>query len=200
LKDSSHLKNYINEIEAYREDFLDLIRSIDLGRILQIADLLFVASIRGSNVYVCGNGGSAALSQHFAIDLGLGTRKLLGEGGCRIFDLSSNSAVLTATSNDLGFEEAFSRQIELIGSKDDVLIAISASGKSKNVINAILKAKEIEMITIGLTGFDGGKVLKLVQHSIHVPSRTGEYGKTEDSHSYVLHLLTHLTRRIFMEA
>lgn len=196
MKKLSTLTSIANEAEIYREEFLSLVKSIDLKSIIRVAELLYETSMREGSVFVCGNGGSAALSQHFAIDLGLGTRRFLGAGGCRIFDLSSNAAVLTATSNDLSFEEVFSRQLELVGTKDDVLIVISASGNSRNLVNAVSTAKKLGIITVSLTGFQGGALMELAQYSIHIPSQIGEYGRVEDSHSFVLHLLTHILREL----
>lgn len=179
-------------LDSYRSEHLRVLQNFNLTSLLPVADVLGNSLANDSSlVYVCGNGGSAALSQHFAIDLGLGTHKS-GKKACRIIDLTSNTAVLTATANDTGYEKVFSSQVDFYGRPGDLLIAISSSGNSQNVINAVRKAKELEIVSVGLTGFDGGALRGLVDYSIHVETKVGKYGLVEDLHSFVLHALTHL--------
>jgi D-sedoheptulose 7-phosphate isomerase len=188
------LKSSNDILVAYRTDHLYTIERLDLKSLLPVVEVLSDSMNHHSSfVYVCGNGGSATLSQHFAIDLGLGTHRIK-KRGCKVLDLTSNAAVLTATANDTGYENVFASQIELYGKKGDVLIAVSSSGNSKNVVNAVLKAKELGVKTVGLTGFDGGELKKLVDLGIHVETKIGNYGTVEDAHSFVLHALTHLLR------
>jgi len=186
---------YREALESHRNLFLRTLERLNLDELVSIAGILrtFLDS-REKSILVCGNGGSSALSQHFAIDLGLGTQRFLGRQGCRVFDLTANSAVLTAAANDTGFENVFSSQIELYAKKGDLLIAISSSGNSKNIIEAVSTASKLGLITIGLTGFDGGVVRRLVNHSVHVETEIGLYGTVEDTHSFVLHALTYLIR------
>lgn len=185
----------LHGLEEYRDTFLGYCKSLDLESLAPVLDVLrsTIASESGF-IFVCGNGGSAALSQHFAIDLGLGTHRKSNKGGCRIFDLTSNASVLTATANDTGYENVFSSQLDLYSNKGDLLIAISSSGNSINIIEAIKKARDRGVTTIGLTGFDGGEVRRLVNFSIHVETEAGNYGIVEDLHSFVLHILTHFIR------
>lgn len=189
-----HHKALAEALDSYRSEYLRTLQALDQTSLLQVVDLLSESFVKDSAlVYVCGNGGSAALSQHFAIDLGLGTYNL-GKRGCRIFDLTSNTAVISATANDTGYENVFSSQVEFYGRPGDLLIVISSSGNSQNVINAVRKAKELEIVSVGLTGFNGGELRGLVDHSIHIETKIGEYGLVEDLHSFVLHSLTHLVR------
>ncbi len=182
------------EIDNYIRQIVTSIQGLQNETVVCVAELIHSVRISGANIFVCGNGGSAALSQHFAIDLGLGTSRELLTQGCRIFDLTSNAAVITATSNDIEFDQVYSRQIELYGTKDDLLIAISSSGNSRNILNAVSAAKNIGMKTVGLSGFDGGKIKNLVDCSVHFETPLGNYGVVEDLHSSTLHLLTHLVR------
>lgn len=180
------------EIKRYVDEYTQMIDEIDYLNLVQIAGIIKQASQARNTIYVCGNGGSSSLSQHFAVDFGVGMHRNPHQTGLRIFDLTSNSAVVTATANDIGFNTVFSSQLELYGAKGDILIAISASGKSENIVNAIQTAKRIGIVTIGLIGFDGGIVKEIVDFSIHLRTRVGEYGKVEDGHSFVLHLLRYL--------
>lgn len=182
------------KVRSYSSEFVKLISKVNSLEIVSVAEIIHDSMKRRRSIYVCGNGGSAALSQHFAIDLGLGTSKYLNAHGCRVFDLTSNAAILTATANDIDFTEVFSRQIELYGQSRDLLIAISSSGNSLNVVKAITKARELGIETIGITGFDGGQLKKIVDYHIHVESKIGDYGKVEDVHSFILHLVTNLVR------
>lgn len=189
------IKNYSSELMKYRQTFIDSFNRLNLDCLAPVLSELSTRTANSTNqIFVCGNGGSAALAQHFVIDLGLGTRRVNGKTGSRIFDLTSNVAVLTATANDSGYRHVFSSQIDLYAKKGDVLIVISSSGNSDNIIEAIKKAKEMGLTTIGLTGFDGGQVRGLVEYSIHVETAIGLYGVVEDLHSFVLHLLTHFMR------
>jgi len=98
-------------------------------------------------------------------------------------------AVLTAIANDYGYEHVFAKQLEAQLSPGDVVVAISASGNSPNVLNAIEYANARGATTIGLTGFDGGRLAKMVRHAVHVPTERGEYGPVEDAHMVLDHLV-----------
>lgn len=183
-----------HEAEKYAHDFLDRFNSLDLDCVIQVSQVILSCIENENSIYVCGNGGSASLSQHFAVDLGVGLSRKTKCNGCRIIDLTSNAAVLTATANDVSYQEVFAHQIDLYGNQGDLLIVISSSGNSENVICAVETASEKGMKTIGLTGFDGGKIKSKVSHSIHLTTEIGEYGVVEDCHSFVLHLLAHLVK------
>ena len=106
-----------------------------------------------------------------------------------MFSLNDNIATITAISNDIGYEEVFSRQLEVYGKKNDVLVVISASGNSKNLIKVVKKAKEMKVLTIGLLGFDGGKLMKIIDIPIKTVTNNGEFGPTEDTHLIICHIL-----------
>ena len=187
--------SFEREAQRYFHYFLDKFNSLDLNYVIQVSQVIFSCIKNKNSIYVCGNGGSASLSQHFVVDLGVGLSRKTKSNGCRIVDLTSNAAVLTATANDASYQEVFSHQIDLYGNPGDLLIVISSSGNSENIINAVQAASQRGMKTIGLTGFDGGEIKSKVNYSIHVRTEIGEYGVVEDSHSFVLHLLTHLVKK-----
>lgn len=185
----------LNEINDYKNQFILWLDSMDLTTVFKVANVIFERNQDGKSVFVCGNGGSASLSQHFAVDLGVGTSKVTGERGIKISDLTSNAAIVTATANDKSYNHVFEEQLKLSAYPMDILIAISSSGKSENIIRAVQHARKNEITTIGITGFDGGSLKDIVDYSIHVETRIGEYGRVEDLHSFVLHLITNLVRK-----
>jgi D-sedoheptulose 7-phosphate isomerase len=146
----------------------------------------------GGGVYVVGNGGSAALANHFATDIGVGALK--HNKPVKIISLVSNISSLTASANDYGYEFVFSRELEILSTSQDLLILISSSGNSLNLLEAAKIAKERGVQTFGILGFDGGKLKTLVDHYIHVESRIGDYGIIEDCHSIILHAITEALR------
>src|SRR3990172_414712 len=125
----------------------------------KVVDLLKKARRKGRHIFIMGNGGSAAISAHFACDL-------MKVAGCKAFDLSSNTAVLTAYANDCGYQDVFMEQLKVLADKGDIIIGISASGESMNVLNAIRWANGAGIETIGFTGFDGGELRGVAKHSI----------------------------------
>ncbi len=118
------------------------------------------------NIYICGNGGSAGNANHIANDLIFAAGKR-NKKGLKVESLSANSSVITCLANDLGYENIFSEQLKVKGSKNDLLIVLSGSGNSKNILKAILMAKKIKMKTFGIFGFNGGRCKKLVDNHIH---------------------------------
>ena len=134
-----------------------------------------------------GNGGSASTSEHFETDLHFIRHKLQIRIGAH--SLSSNSSLITAIGNDIGFEEIFRHQLIRKSKKQDLVFLISASGNSQNLINAVKYAKENDLETIALLGFDGGKLLDLVDHYILIKSEIGMYGPVEDIHLAICHAI-----------
>lgn len=146
----------------------------------------------GKSVLIIGNGGSASTASHMATDLGVGSQKV--SAGVRAISLTDNSGVLTASGNDLSFDEIFSSQVELLGTVGDVLVVISASGNSANLLAAVECARERSMTVVGLTGFKGGRLAELSDISIHVETAVGDYGPAEDAHLAINHLVTERLR------
>jgi D-sedoheptulose 7-phosphate isomerase len=171
-------------IFPYREDLLEAVRRIDDGRLESAIAVLSRAREDGNKVFSIGNGGSAATASHFAGDLAKNTKR----AGCRPFraiSLVADLSLVTAYGNDEGFDRIFAAQLESLASLGDVLVAISASGNSENIISAVSAGKERGAIVIGLSGFDGGRLSGLSDVSIHVCSR--RYELVEDVHGIVLH-------------
>ncbi|MBI2067968.1 MAG: SIS domain-containing protein [Deltaproteobacteria bacterium] len=174
----------------YRNRFIGFLQQLDLGAVATAAEVLMRACQEGRRIYLVGNGGSAAIASHFAIDFLNVNREWKGEKPFRVTSLADNLSVVTALGNDEGFENIFVRQLERYFEQGDVLIAISASGHSPNIINAVEYANRKEGITVGLVGFDGGVLKGLCRHLIHVATPVGEYGHVEDSFAFLDHLLT----------
>lgn len=157
---------------------------IDCDAIAAFIDVLERARANGTTVFFCGNGGSAATASHFQNDL---TRWRTDP--MKVVSLTDNVAVITALGNDYGYDRIFVMQLECLLAEGDVVVAISASGNSPNVVQAIEFANERKAISVGLTGFDGGRLGELCEIHVHVPSARGEYGPVEDAHMVLDHLV-----------
>jgi phosphoheptose isomerase len=140
----------------------------------------------GARVYVAGNGGSASIANHLTCDWMKGTH-VTGKPALKVHSLGSNGTLLTAIANDFGFEESFAHQVELLGEAGDLLVLISSSGNSANIVRALEVARLKRMKIIGLTGFTGGKLKELCDVSLHVPVHN--YGIVEDTHQSLMHCL-----------
>ena len=155
-------------------------------KIAKVIDLLHSARFSGRQVLIMGNGGSASTASHFVCDLSKNTRH---EGWPRykVIGLSDNMAVFSAYANDEGYENVFCEQLANLLLPDDIVIAISASGNSRNVVNAIQYAKSQNAFTIGFTGFDGGILGTLVDINLHINSNIIEH--VEDLHLVLEHMI-----------
>lgn len=141
-----------------------------------------------ARIWICGNGGSAATASHFATDL---SRCSNSKGKpVKGISLCDNSGLITAIGNDFGFDFIFSRQLSNAAVPGDLLVVLSASGNSRNLLTAMEWAKENDVKTLALTGFIGGKVKELADISLHVPTEVGDYGVAEDAHSILCHFLS----------
>ncbi|MFC1462394.1 SIS domain-containing protein [Verrucomicrobiota bacterium] len=172
----------------------EVLAGIDAREVAAVIDALLAARETGSTVFFVGNGGSAATASHFANDLAIGTKPC--GAPFRVMSLADNNAVMTAIANDYGYEQVFVKQLEALYRDGDLLVAISASGNSANVLEAVEYVKGRGGKTIGLTGFDGGQLRRMVDHAIHVQTATGEFGPVEDAHMVMDHLIgSYLGRR-----
>ncbi|MCD6590063.1 D-sedoheptulose 7-phosphate isomerase [Candidatus Woesearchaeota archaeon] len=151
----------------------------------QFAARLIECLGEGGKILICGNGGSASDAQHFAAEL-VGRYKKDRKSLAAIA-LTTDTSILTAISNDYGYEEVFAKQVEALGKENDLLVAISTSGNSLNVIRAVEKAKELGIYTIGLLGRDGGKLRNLVDLAIVVDSKDTPH--IQEVHETVLHVV-----------
>ena len=148
--------------------------------------VLYEARLSDRQVFIMGNGGSAATASHFACDLGKGTL-LPGRPRFRVIALTDNMPLFSALANDYGYHRVFAEQLASLVRPGDVVIGISGSGNSANVVNALLFAQKVAATTIGMTGFDGGNVKRLVDVCIHVPNDCIE--QVEDVHLLLEHLI-----------
>ena len=185
-------------IKDYSKSYIDYLSSvlsnISLTDIEKFVEVLLEARERESSIFFIGNGGSAATASHFANDIAIGTRTY--EKPFRAISLCDNQAVITAIANDDGYEKIFSQQLQVLLKKQDVVVAISASGNSPNLLDAIDTAKKMNTITVGISAFDGGKMKEMVDVSLHVPTEKGEYGPAEDAHLVLDHLISNYLMRL----
>jgi len=151
---------------------------------------------KGKKIFIFGNGGSGATASHFCQDLAKGTiNGVDDQKRFRTISLTDNVPCLLAWANDEGYETVFEQQLRNLAEEGDVAIGISGSGNSLNVLKAIEYANSIGMVTVGMTGFDGGKLKKLAQYNIHVP--VNDMGITEAIHGIITHwVVAYLRERI----
>jgi D-sedoheptulose 7-phosphate isomerase len=169
---------------GYFEYLASVFDRVDQHAVGQFIEVLEKARAENRTVFFFGNGGSAATASHFQNDLTRWRTEPM-----RVMSLTDNVAVISALANDYGYEHIFVMQLETLLRPDDVVVAISASGNSPNVVNAIEFANQRDATTVGLTGFDGGRLADLVDVHVHVPTDAGEYGPVEDVHMAIDHLV-----------
>ena len=187
LSINDYSKSYINYLTS-------VLNSISLADIKKFVEVLLEARERESSIFFIGNGGSAATASHFANDIAIGTGTY--EKPFRAISLCDNQAVITAIANDDGYEKIFSQQLQVLLKKQDVVVAISASGNSPNLLDANNKEKKLNTITVGISAFGGGKMKEMVDISVHVPTEKGEYGPAEDAHMVLDHLVSNYLMRL----
>lgn len=155
----------------------------------QFAGRISETILKGKNVWLIGNGGSASTAEHFEADLSfvrLGNITIKS----RVCALSANSSLITAIANDLGYEHIFSHQLIRRAEPEDLCIIISASGNSENLIRAVHVCEAVGVNVMGLLGFDGGKLLKLIDDVVLIDTAIGKYGPVEDAHLAICHSLS----------
>ena len=172
--------------QLYKTELQRALDTLDLERVGQAIEILATARTAGSRIFVCGNGGSASSASHFATDLVKGASHGRTER-FRIMALTDSLPTITAYSNDVSYECVFVEQMKNFAEADDVLIAVSSSGNSPNVLRAVEYGNSIGCRTIALTGRDGGLLGPLAQVNIQVPH--SHTGRIEDAHMIVLHMI-----------
>jgi phosphoheptose isomerase len=183
--------------DAYAEQTARAAGSVELACLDKAAAILVEAYTRGATVFACGNGGSAAIANHLQCDH-LKAIRTATDLAPRVVSLSTNIELLTAIANDLAYEEVFTYQLQSQASPGDVLIAISSSGRSPNIVGALAWARDHDVRTIALTGFDGGGARAAAEVSIHVD--VANYGIIEDMHQAIMHALAQYIRQSRMSA
>jgi D-sedoheptulose 7-phosphate isomerase len=173
---SEYLDNLSRVLELVPEEALD-----------EAIELLLAARATGHRVYIVGNGGSAATASHMVCDL-VKTAHVPGCAPLRAFALGDTSTLMTAWANDRAYERTFAEQVLALGEAGDVVIAISASGNSPNIVAALEAARSVAAHTIALVGFDGGAAGVMADVVVHVPCHN--YGLVEDTHAAIGHAMT----------
>ena len=173
--------------EAYLEYLQNVLKKIDKKEIGSFIRTILEVRDNGATIFFIGNGGSAATASHFANDLAVGTNDY--ENPVRAISLTDNVPIITAIGNDFGYEEIYVRQLKILARPGDVVVGISASGNSPNMLKAFDYAKQAGLRTVAITAFDGGKMKMLADQGIHVPTEPKEYGPAEDAHMVLDHLV-----------
>ncbi len=171
----------------YRARVIEQWSRLDLKALSRLAALVEKAQAKGRFIWVCGNGGSASTASHVGCDLGK-TAAVKGRKPLKAVSLADNAAFMTAAANDLSFDAVFSRQLENVVAKGDVVLLISGSGNSKNLLDAARLARKKGATVFSLLGFDGGRLKALSHDHLLVPS--DQYGVVEDLHMSIAHILT----------
>jgi D-sedoheptulose 7-phosphate isomerase len=182
-------------LEAHLEAVRSALSNIPLPDVARVVDAIRAAQAQGRHIYILGNGGSASTATHFACDLSKAT-VVKGRRRMRVTSLSDNVALLTAVANDMSYDDVFAEPISSLVNPLDVVIAISASGNSPNVIKGIRAAREQGAVTVGLVGCTGGRLIQLVDISVHVKHH--DYGVVEDCHLVLEHAITASVREGLM--
>ena len=183
-----------DKINKYFEEVGETLLKIDTEKIKGLAKRINETKKTENTTFIIGNGGSAATASHWVCDLMKGPVKDYNSSKDRLkaVSLTDNLATISAYANDLSYNEVFSQQLKNLVRKNDILIAISGSGKSQNIFNAVEIAKESGAYTFGLLGGDGGDLISKCHDSLIIPSKN--YGIIEDMHLMVGHLVTMLLR------
>lgn len=172
---------------AYIDYLTQVLKGIDTNEIGRFIKTLLDARDRGATVFFIGNGGSAATASHFANDLAIGTQSY--EKPFRAISLTDNQAIITAIANDFGYQDVFVRQLRMLGRAGDVVVGISGSGNSPNLLQAFEYAQSAGIKTVAITAFNGGRMKEMADEGIHVPTAPKEYGPAEDAHMMIDHLV-----------
>jgi D-sedoheptulose 7-phosphate isomerase len=182
---------FMERVTGYITLLQETLHQLPRKTIVRVIDLLHSARLSGRQVFIMGNGGSASTASHFVCDLSKNTR-CDGWPHFKVIGLTDNMALFSAYANDEGYENVFSQQLASLLMPEDIVIAISASGNSKNILNAVLYAKSQNAITVGFTGFDGGSLAALTDINIHVNSSIIEH--VEDIHLILEHMVVKALR------
>lgn len=174
-------------LEGYMSLVMDTLRQVPIENASRVVEVIYQAYETGKQVFIVGNGGSASTASHFACDLGKGS-VVNGKPRLKVLSLNDNMALLTAYANDVSYEDVFAEQLKNLLDEGDVLIGITGSGNSPNILKALETANEMGAVTVGLLGFGGGKARKLCR--VHVTVDEDIYGPVEDIHMFLAHAVS----------
>jgi D-sedoheptulose 7-phosphate isomerase len=174
-------------LEAHVEAVKVTLSRIPMPDVSRVVDAIRTAQVQGTHIYILGNGGSATTATHFACDLSKAT-VVKGRRRLRVTSLTDNIALLTAVANDISYDDVFVEPIRSLVNPGDLVIAISASGNSPNVLKGIGAAREQGAVTVGLVGCTGGRLIHMVDICVHVKHH--DYGVVEDCHLVLEHAIT----------
>ena len=186
--------NIAEQLSTYRTSLEKHLSSLDIKSISKLADALHDCFTSGRQLFVCGNGGSGSNANHIANDLIYGITKTKGVG-IKCHSLSANSATLLCLANDEGYENIFSYQLATMASEGDILLALSGSGNSPNIISALNEAKNMNVTSFTILGFDGGKAKSIADNSIHIP--INDMQVSEDFQMIILHAISQWLNKKF---
>ena len=190
-KQNNNTEDLKQFIENYQRELSRALQLLDIVQINKILEILLDAYHSRRKVFIMGNGGSASNASHFACDIGKGTLKRIydrNEKRFKVYSLTDNVAQITAFANDLNYDDIFVQQLQNLVEKGDVVIALSGSGNSRNIIKALQYARHQQVKTIGILGFtNGGKAAKLVDFPIIIKSN--KYGICEDIQLILNHII-----------
>ncbi|PUE11250.1 hypothetical protein B9Z51_02770 [Limnohabitans sp. T6-5] len=175
--------------EDYFLAFINTLRRIDVSELVRVINEIELAVSNGRSIYVMGNGGSSSTASHIQSDLGNTVYQLKGKR-INIHCLSDNVATITAIANDYSYDLIYVRQLQGIINNGDLVIAISGSGNSRNIINAVVYAKSVQANIVAMTGYDGGEIMKFADIHLNVPIDNMQI--SEDIHLLFNHLITHV--------
>ncbi len=175
-------------ISAYLNNISEIIEGLEINNISEVIEHIKDAHKKNKRIFVLGNGGSAATANHFACDFGKNAIKD-DNNRFRIISLSNSISSITAFGNDIGFETIFEEQLKNLMHEEDLVMCISASGNSPNIIKAVEYAIKKNGIIIGITGFDGGKLKEISDVNVNVVSDS--YEKIEDIHLIIMHIIVY---------
>ncbi len=184
-------KNIENFSKRYLERINLIFKKINLKELSKLENEFLDLRKKNSTLFVFGNGGGAATAMTMANDLGFDVLKKTNKKTFKIISLNDNSSVVTAIANDKSYDEIFMNQLKIHFNKKDKILIFSASGNSKNLIKAAKWVKKKKGKVISIIGFDGGKLKKLSDTYIHIPTERGEYGPVEDFQLMINHILAH---------
>ncbi len=174
--------------KKYIENLCQILNDINDDELTKFVELVKHAQENQHTVFIIGNGGSASTASHWATDLGKGLHHRKNQG-VKALSLSDNVSWISAAANDINYDSVFSDQLRAHGKAGDLLVAISASGNSPNIVKAIHHAKDMGITTLSVVGFDGGKAKEVSNFSVHIPTEHGKYGLAEDVQLILNHFL-----------